>query len=142
VIDRCEYGTVAFPGEGGEPYCIPLSLVRMGDALFFHCARQGHKLELLRGGGRVCVSFVTDALPVYIAPQNNYTTAYKSAVVTGPAQEVTDPAQKTAALRALCEKLLPDHMEGFDRAIDRTLEVTSVWKISMESAVGKERAMP
>ncbi len=139
VIDRCEYGVAAFATGSGEPYCIPLSLVRVGDELFFHCALEGRKLELLRADPRVCVSFVCDAKPAYVADKNNYTTYFKSAVVTGTAFEVTDPAQKTAALRALCEKLLGGHMDGFDRAVERSLKVTGVWSIRMETATGKEK---
>ncbi len=140
VIDRCEYGVAAFATGGGAPYCIPLSLVRVGDELFFHCALAGRKLELLRADPRVCVSFVCDTKPAYVADKNNYTTFFKSAVVTGTAFEVTDPAQKTAALRALCEKLLPDDMAGFDRAVSRSLPATAVWGIHLEEAVGKEKA--
>lgn len=140
VIDCCEYGTVAFSTGEDAPYCIPLSMVRMGDDLFFHCAREGHKLELLRADPRVCVTFVTDVQPFYVPKDNNYTTSFKSAVVTGTAFEVTDPKDKAAALRALCEKLLPEHMDGFDQAVDRSLPATAVWGVHMESAVGKERS--
>ena len=140
VIDHSEYGTAAFSTGKGEPYCVPLSLVRVGDDLFFHCALQGRKLELLRADPRVCVAFVTGTEPAYIAAENNFTTFFKSAVVNGTAFEVTDPEQKTAALRALCEKLLPDHMDGFDRAVGRSLPATAVWGIHMDRAVGKEKA--
>lgn len=142
VIDRSAYGVAAFSAGGDAPYCIPLSLVRVGDDLFFHCALQGRKLDLLRADPRVCVSFVTDAEPAYVASKNDFTTYFKSAVVTGTAFEVTDPAQKTAALRALCEKLLPAYMDGFDRAVDRSLSVTGVWGIHMDTAVGKEKPRP
>ncbi len=139
VIDRCEYGTAAFSAGEEGPYCIPLSMVRVGDDLYFHCALQGRKLELLRADPRVCVSFVTGTEPAYEAEKNNYTTYYKSAVVAGTAFEVLDPAEKTAALRALCEKLLPEHMGDFDRAVSRSLPATAVWGIHMETAVGKEK---
>ncbi len=140
VIDRCEYGVAAFATGSGGPYCIPLSLVRVGDELFFHCALEGRKLELLRADPRVCVSFVCDTKPTYVADKNNYTTYFKSAVVTGTAFEVTDAARKTAALRALCEKLLGGHMDAFDRAVERSLGVTGVWGIRMETVTGKEKA--
>lgn len=140
VIDRCAYGTAAFFTGTRDPYCIPLSLVRLGDDLYFHCAFQGRKLELLRADPRVCACFVTGAEPIYLPEKNEYTTYYKSAVVSGTAFEVTGPAQKKAALRALCEKLMPGHMDGFDRAADRSLSGTAVWGIHMEEAVGKEKA--
>jgi len=142
VIDRSAYGTAAFFTGAETPYCIPLSLVRLGDNLYFHCAFQGRKLELLRVDPRVCVCFVTDAVPAYLPEENEYITYYKSAVVRGTAFEVTDPAQKIAALRALCEKLTPDHMSGFDQAVSRSLPGTAVWGIRMEDATGKEMAKP
>jgi len=140
VIDRCEYGVAAFSTGEDTPYCIPLSLVRVGDELYFHCALQGRKLELLRACPRVCVTFVADTEPAYVPEDNEYTTYFKCAVVTGTAFEVTDPVQKTAALRALCEKLMPGDMAGFDQAARRSLPGTGVWGIRMEQAVGKEKA--
>lgn len=139
VMDRCEYGVAAFSAGEEGPYCVPLSLVRVGDDLYFHCALQGRKLELLRADPRVCVSFVADTEPAYIAGKNSYTTYYKSAVAAGTAFEVTDPAEKTAALRALCEKLLAERMDGFDQAVGRSLSVTAVWGIHMERVTGKEK---
>ncbi len=139
VIDRCAYGVVAFDAGEEGPYCVPLSLVRIGDELFFHCAQEGRKLELLRARPRVCVSFVADAEPYYAEARGSYSTSFQSAVISGPAFEVTSPAQKTAVLRALCEKLTPDAMEGFERAVARSLEHTGVWGIRMEEATGKEK---
>ena len=43
VIDRCGHGVAALSTGGEGPYCIPLSLVRVGDDLFFHCALEGRK---------------------------------------------------------------------------------------------------
>ena len=53
VIDRCGHGVAALSTGGEGPYCIPLSLVRVGDDLFFHCALEGRKLDLLRRDPRV-----------------------------------------------------------------------------------------
>ena len=53
--------------------------------------------------------------------------------------EVTGEAEKIAALRALCRKLTPDRMDGFDAAVSKSLKVTSVWRISMEEVTGKAK---
>lgn len=140
VIDQCQYGVMSITTGEETPYCIPLSLARVGDDLFFHCALQGRKLDLLRRCPQVCVCFVTGVQADYIARENNYTTYFRSALATGTAFEVTDPAQKAEALRALCEKLLPGYMEGFDAAVARSLSVTGVWGVHMDQAVGKEKA--
>ena len=102
LIDRCQHGTVAFATEDGAPYCIPLSLVRVGDKLYFHCAKEGHKTDLLRHDSRVCITFVGADEPAFVAPAM-YTTYFQSAVVIGRASEVTEPEEKAEALRALAD---------------------------------------
>ena len=140
LIDRCTFGVVAISTGEDTPYCLPLSLVRVDNRLYFHCAKQGRKLDLLRRDPRVCVTFVAADQPAYLPESNMYTTFFQSAVVTGTAFEVTDPGQKTAALRALCEKMTPGHMEGFEEAVRRSLTSTAVWGLHMEEVTGKEKA--
>ena len=134
VIDRCEYGVAAFQGE--EPYCLPLSLVRVGEELYFHCALEGKKLDRLRADSRVCVSFVG----ANQAAKDAFTTYYQCALVMGTASEVTQDEEKIAALRALCEKLTPENMADFDAAIAQSLPRTSIWKIHMDQVTGKGKA--
>ena len=138
LIDRCTHGVMALSTGEAVPYCLPLSLVRVGDELYFHCAMKGRKVELLRRFPQVCVTFVGEDRPAFVAP-NEYTTYFQSAIVTGTASEVTDPAEKTEALRALCRKVTPEHMEGFDAAMEKSLSVTAVWKIHMEEISGKAK---
>ena len=143
LIDRCSHGVVAISSGEDTPYCLPLSLVRVEDALYFHCARAGRKLDMLRRNPRVCVTFVGEDTPVFLEPAM-YSTYFQSANVTGTAAEVTEEAEKISALRALCEKLTPANMAGdnFERAIAKSLPRTGVWRIQMEEVSGKEKPRP
>ena len=140
VIDRCEYGVMAMSGPEGIPYSVPLSLVRVGEKLYFHCALEGTKLDLLRSQPKVCLSFVA----FNQGAEDKFTTYFQSANVKGTACEVTDEEEKIAALRALSEKLTPANMTGdnFERAIAKSLRVTGVWAIAMEEVTGKEKPLP
>ena len=138
LIDRCTHGVMALSTGEEVPYCLPLSLVRVGDDLYFHCAHQGRKIDLLRRFPQVCVTFVGEDRPAFEAPAE-YTTYFQSAIVTGTAGEVTDPGEKIEALRALCQKVTPEHMDGFDAAIEKSLAVTAVWKVHMEEITGKAK---
>ena len=53
--------------------------------------------------------------------------------------EVEDPSEKAAALRALCQKLTPGHMEGFEAAMEKSLSATAVWKVRMETLSSKAK---
>ena len=137
VIDRCQYGVAAMNGTEGRPYCIPLSLVRIGDCLYFHCALEGTKLDCLKQNPQVCLSFVASNQ----AAEDRFTTYFQSANVVGIASEVTEDSEKILALRALCEKLTPANMVGdnFERAIAKSLARTGVWRIQIQEATGKEK---
>ena len=138
LIDRCTHGVVAFSTGEETPYCIPLSFVRVENSLYFHCAQQGRKVDLLRKNPRVCVTFVAQDTPDFEEP-DNFTTYFQSAVVTGTAVEVTDPEEKIAALHALCQSLTAQHMTDarFASAIRSSLPFTAVWRIDMDEVTGK-----
>ena len=138
LIDRCTHGTMALSTGESTPYCLPLSFVRVGNSLYFHCPRQGRKVALLTRFPQVCVTFVGEDRPVFVPPAM-YTTYFQSVIVSGTASEVTDPTEKIQALRALCQKLTPEHMDGFQAAIEKSLTVTAVWKIKIEEITGKAK---
>ncbi|MCI8303980.1 MAG: pyridoxamine 5'-phosphate oxidase family protein [Lawsonibacter sp.] len=138
VIDRCTHGVMALSTGENTPYCLPVSFVRTGDVLYFHCAREGRKVHLLRQFPQVCITFVGEDRPAFVPP-SMYTTYYQSAIVTGTASEVTDPAEQTQALRALCQKLTPEHMDSFEAAVEKSLSVTAVWRIHMDEVTGKAK---
>lgn len=138
LIDRCAHGVMAISTGGPTPYCLPLSFVRIGKDLYFHCAQEGRKLDLLRQFPQVCLTFVGDDRPIFIPPAM-YSTYFRSVIVTGMASQVDDPEEKVQALQALCQKLTPDHMDRFQLAIQNSLAVTAVWKVHMEEVSGKAK---
>lgn len=138
LIDRCTHGVMALSTGERTPYCLPLSFIRTGEDLYFHCAREGRKIDLLRRCPQVCITFIGDDRPAFVPP-DMYTTYFQSAIVTGTASEVTDSGEKTEALRTLCQKIAPDHMDSFGAAIEKSLAVTAVWKVHMEQITGKAK---
>ena len=141
LIDRCTYGVVAISTGEDTPYCLPLSLVRVDNRLYFHCAKQGRKLDLLRRNPKVCVTFVGTSEPAYVESNNTFTDYFQSAMVTGTASEVLEDDEKIEALRALCTKVTPEGMssDNFERAVNGSLAVTGVWRIEMEEVTAKAK---
>ena len=116
---------------------IPISHVRKDNCIYFHCAKVGRKIGILKENPRVCVSAVSQNIPTY--EKDNFTTLFKSAIFYGNAIFVTDEAEKMEALRILCEKYLPDYMEHFDSAINKSLAITQIIRIDFESFSAKEK---
>lgn len=141
VFDRAPYVTVSMTRPDGTPYGLPLNLVRRDDHTFyFHCAAEGEKIDCLRHQSIVSLSAVSKCSPRFEEEKRNYTEHYESAIAIGRAEEVTDEAEKIEALRLLCERFLPKHMEHFDTAIARSLGITAVYRITLtEPPVGKKK---
>ena len=107
ALDQCEYMVLAMTDGEGKPYCIPLNGVRVGEKIYFHCAKAGEKVDCLRTHPQVCLTAVGHQRVI----QAIYETEYQCAVVRGTAGEVTDETEMREALWALCRKYSPDCLE-------------------------------
>ncbi|MCL2834399.1 MAG: pyridoxamine 5'-phosphate oxidase family protein [Treponema sp.] len=133
VIDKCGYFVMAVTGADGSPYCVPLSMAREGEWLYFHSAKEGHKIDNLRINSRVCVTCVGN----YRVQPGRFNIEYESAVVFGTACEVLTAEEKIRALKLISWRYTPEHMEAFDASIDKSLRRTAVWKIHIDEISGK-----
>lgn len=133
VADRCEYAVLSMTDMQHNPYCVPISIVRAGDVIYFHCAAKGEKLICLRANPQVCLACVGDTRRM----PNAFTTEYESAIIRGTVSEVIDVQEKTEALRLLCERHTPTNMSNFAQETAHSLARTAVWQIKIEVITGK-----
>ncbi|MCI6160727.1 MAG: pyridoxamine 5'-phosphate oxidase family protein [Prevotellaceae bacterium] len=132
VLDKAPYVTVSFTRPDGTPYGVPLSLARTDEHTFyFHCALEGDKLDCIAANPNVALSAVTKCAPTVGPKDGSFTLQYKSAMAVGKAKLVTEKNEKIGALRAICQRFLPHHMDAFNDAIARSLERTDVVKITL-----------
>lgn len=141
IFDKAPYVTVSMVRPDGIPYGLPLSLVRSDERTFyFHCAGEGEKIDCLKANPTVSLSAVSRCKPVFEEEKNNFTEHYDSAVAVGKAEFVIDKEEKTEALRLLCLRFLPDYMSHFEEAVERSLDRTTIVRITLtEEAVGKSK---
>jgi nitroimidazol reductase NimA-like FMN-containing flavoprotein (pyridoxamine 5'-phosphate oxidase superfamily) len=134
ILAKGEFGVLSTVGTDGQPYGIPLSYVYRDNAVYFHCASEGHKLQNLANNHSVsfCVVGRTNVLPA------EFVTNYESAVVFGPASEVQG-SEKHGALLALLEKYSPDFIENGKCYIEKNTARTKVVKIFIARLTGKAR---
>ena len=135
VADKCEWAVMSMIDPKGMPYCIPISIVRDDNNIYFHSAKEGFKVECLRANLTVCIACVGDTKP----SRDKFTTEFESAIIRGVAMEVLDDKEKIKALRILCEKLTPTNMDEFDGAIAKSLFRTAVWKVEINEITGKRK---
>ena len=141
VMDKAPYITVSMSDADGMPYAVPLSLARTDEKTFyFHCAMEGKKLDILSMNPRVCLSAVSKCKPTVGPKDGSFTLEFKSAIAFGKAEMVTDEAEKRKALRVICQRFLPNQMDAFDAAVERSMSHTAVVRITLtEPPVGKRK---
>ncbi len=141
VFDKAPYITLAMTDIEGKPYCVPLSLVRTDEKTFyFHCAMEGKKLDALKQRPEVWLNAVTKCKPLVGPKDNSFTLEFQSAMAAGKAEIVESIEEKILAMRAICERFLPKHMDAFDASIERSLGHACVVKITLsEPPVGKRK---
>ncbi|MCI5619102.1 MAG: pyridoxamine 5'-phosphate oxidase family protein [Rikenellaceae bacterium] len=141
VFDKAPYIMVSMASADGNPYGLPLSLVRTDEKTFwFHCANEGKKLDILKDNPRVFLSAVTRCRPLRGPKDGSFTLEFQSATAVGIVEIVEDEDTKIEALKAICLRFLPHQMEGFEEAVSRSIHRTTVVKITLtEPPVGKRK---
>jgi len=134
LMGRGEYGILSTIGENGYAYGVPLSYVYFNNAVYFHCAIEGNKLENINFNNKIsfCVVGSTKVLP------DKFSTEYESVILFGKAVEVINE-EKKQALVAIIEKYSKNFKEEGIKYIDRAIEHTKVIKIEIERMTGKAR---
>lgn len=131
ILENAEYMTLSMMGAEGVPYGVALSFARVENALYFHCAREGYKVDSLRKAPAVCASAVWQQR----TKPEDFSVAYHSAVAFGTATEVTDRAEKERALLAICKKYAPENPGA--AAYMAQYPQVAVWRVDVSDISGK-----
>lgn len=132
VFDRAAFGVLSLrDGEGG--YGVPVSPARIGDAVYFHCAQAGKKLDCIARWPQASLTVCEVLGPDYFA------CCYRSAILRGKVSLVEDEEEKAAALRAVSRKYCPGDMGDFDAYLAPRLKTTAVYRMDVAEITGKER---
>ncbi len=134
LLESAEYGVLSMSSDQSEPHGIPLNFALKDNNIYFHCAVEGKKVEILSSNPRVsfCVVGATEVLP------EKFSTKYESVIVTGIAEEVFGE-EKREGLALLIHKYSYDYAEEGKKYVDKSAEHTKVFRIDMDSMTGKAR---
>jgi uncharacterized protein len=141
VLDASPVCQVAFVEEG-RPHVLPMLHWREEDRLYLHAFRGGRAGRALAHGAEACVAVtLLDGL-VLARSAFSHSMNYRSVVVYGRFQELSDPAAKRAHLQALFHRLLPGRWSQCRLPNDQELALTMVLELPLLEAVAKIRTGP
>ncbi len=138
LLGRAAVGRMATTGRDGYPRIKPVNFVHLDDAVYFHSAREGEKIDDILRDNRVC--FEVDLPIAYVkgtetAPcKASY--LYQSVMIRGKACLVADDPERRKALGELMRKYQPGG--GYGAFLEEKLRITAVVRIDIETMTGKE----
>ena len=141
ILDEALICHVGFVVEG-RPVVIPTIHARVGDHLYFHGSPAAGMLRTLRGGLDACVTVtLLDGL-VLARSAFHSSMNYRSVVVFGKAEEVSDRDEKLRVLEALVEHVCRGRSADARRPSEMELKQTLVLRVSIDEASAKIRTGP
>ena len=109
VLRAAKRGVLSVAGDGGRPYGIPLNPFWDDETgrLYFHGAREGHKIDALRRDPRACFTVLDEGVHDASRPPD-WALTFRSVTVFGRVEFVENQAEAIEICRRLARRFYPD----------------------------------
>ena len=115
------------------PYVIPTNFGYYEDAIYFHCALEGEKIDILKINPHVCMVFNVDNKLINDIAQDDWTMYYKSVIAYGKVEFIMDIAERQNAINIMFH-----HYGGKDYPLpESVLAKTMFLKVKIDKMTGK-----
>jgi nitroimidazol reductase NimA-like FMN-containing flavoprotein (pyridoxamine 5'-phosphate oxidase superfamily) len=137
IVDAAFICSVAFQIDGAV-HAIPTIHWRDGDHLYIHGAKASRMLKALTEGEACITIALTDGL-VLARSAMHHSMNYRSVVIYGRFELVSDPAEKKHSLQAFIDGLYPGRWDTLRPVNEKELNATSLLRITLTEASAKVR---
>lgn len=133
VLNSASTGILGMIDKEGRPYQVPLNFVLEKEHIYFHCAKQGFKIDCIQHCEHVslCVLEKDEVL------QEQFATHYGSVLVQGRATLVEKEEEKRHALQCLIDKYCPAFQKEGQKEIQKDFEHCAIIRMDIEATSGK-----
>ena len=127
-------GVLSLIDEDGYPYGIPLSYVLHNNKLYFHSAKNGHKIDAIRHSDKASFTAICKD---EIHPET-FTTYFRSVICRGHVRIINNEEEKMSALRLLAERYCLGDKQGMEAEINKSFNHMEMIAFDIEHITGKE----
>jgi uncharacterized protein len=126
----------------GQPFVMPTGYARSGEQLYIHGSAASRMLRTLAQGVDVCVTVtLLDGL-VLARSAFHHSMNYRSVVVLGKAQLVTDPEEKWTALQCFTNHVVSGRWDQVRQPAEQEMKATTVLVLPLKEVSAKIRIGP
>jgi nitroimidazol reductase NimA-like FMN-containing flavoprotein (pyridoxamine 5'-phosphate oxidase superfamily) len=141
ILDESLIAHLGFEMDG-QPYVIPTLVARLGDDVLVHGSAASRALRHLAGGAPICLTATLMDGLVLARSAFHHSVNYRSVVLLGTARLLEGADEKTRALEAFTEKLIPGRWESVRWPTPKELKATKVLAMPIDEASAKVRTGP
>ena len=133
IMNRCTNGVLSINGDNGYPYGVPVSYAYADGRIYFHCDREGYKVDLLKNDPHVSFTVVAqdDIIP------EDFNTLYISAIAFGRARLIDDPEEMRKIHGYIIDKYSKGHEESGGRYLDSSISEIYMVEITVDHITAK-----
>ncbi len=124
--------------EGDRPYVVPLNFGYAENTIYFHCAMEGKKIDLINCNNTVCFQTEIDVRVLNADQAPDCTTYYKSVIGYGKAYIIENAREKKLAADILMDHYLGDEEKGRKHQYGKCMKDVCMVKIEIDSISGKQ----
>ena len=134
VLAEAKRGVLSVNGDGGYPYCLPVNFIAddTEGVLYFHGAKEGHKIDAIRRDARVCFTAWRETR----CDEDGWSWYVESVIAFGRAELVTDSERTRAIARELGLRYYPNEAE-VEAVLARALKNVQIIALHIEHLTGK-----
>jgi nitroimidazol reductase NimA-like FMN-containing flavoprotein (pyridoxamine 5'-phosphate oxidase superfamily) len=141
ILDEALISHVGFVHDG-RPAVIPTLHARLGDEVVIHGSAASRMLRALATGIDLCLTATLIDGLVLARSAFHHSVNYRSVVLYGQAQLISEPDEKERALEAFTERLVAGRWADVRRPTRKELKATTVLRLPIEEGSAKVRTGP
>ena len=139
ILDEAVLCHVGVVQEDGSPLVLPTLFARDGDVVYVHGSPASRLLRTGKKGAEICLTVMLLDGFVMAKSAFHHSVNYRSVVVFGTAEEVTDAAEKARALELLVDHVHPGRSAACRAPNEKELKATLVLRLPLAEASAKVR---
>ncbi len=120
------------------PYIVPMSFGYALRTLYFHCAPEGRKIDLIRRDARVCFELEAQADVIPHRQPCKWGVHYQSVIGFGIAELILDPEAKQQALDIIMQHYDPANGDQKRSYLSKAVDQTAVISVAIDHMTGKQ----
>ncbi|MBI9009003.1 MAG: pyridoxamine 5'-phosphate oxidase family protein [Tenericutes bacterium] len=132
-LANCQEGVLAtISSDNGYPYNVVVNYVLYNNKIYFHSAKEGHKIDNILKNDKVCFSVYGNVSVV----EETFTTKYQSVTLFGKAKVIPSTRE---VLFEFIKKYSPNFLKEGKSYVDKEYSEPTLVEIEIEHITGKER---